>query len=163
MGAGCCSERTISVYEKLGGEKAVRTAVRILYEKILEDDRINWMFEDIDWEAQKDHQTRFLSFAFGGPNTYAGRSLSDAHSEINNGDYPEEIHFTAVAECLIATPKDLSIPTTMIDEVVKIVLSVKDDVMGVKENKKAELLKKRKSIKQAFAAVEKIAVCPQQD
>jgi hemoglobin len=42
----------------------------------------------------------------------------------------EESDFNAIAENLVATLKDLKISQDLIDQVVAIVVSVKDDVLG---------------------------------
>lgn len=61
---------------------------------------------------------------------YSGRHLRDAHRTINKGKFPTEEHFGAVAEQLIATLQELGIPQADIDEVVSVVLTTKDDVLG---------------------------------
>jgi hemoglobin len=41
-----------------------------------------------------------------------------------------EEHFTAVAENLVSTLKDFKVPQELIDQVVAIAMSVKDDVLN---------------------------------
>jgi hemoglobin len=53
------------------------------------------------------------------------------HKHVNEGKYPTEDHFGAVAECLVATLKELNVAQELIDEVIAIVLTVKDDVLGL--------------------------------
>ena len=75
------------------------------------------------------HQKKFMKMAFGGTVKYNGRSMRAAHAKINNGGPPTEEHFNAVAECLVGTLKDMGVGQSLIDEVVAIVLTVKDDVL----------------------------------
>ena len=116
-----------SVYERIGGAAAVDAAVDIFYRKVLADDRISEFFDTVDMESQHIKQKAFLTMAFGGPNEYTGKDMREAHKHMKL----TEVHFTAVAENLIATLKELNVPQTDIDEIVGIALSVKDDVLNV--------------------------------
>jgi len=119
-------ETKMSVYEKIGGEAAVNAAVDIFYRKVLADDRISEFFDTVDMEAQHAKQKAFLTMAFGGPNNYTGKDMREAHKHMNLN----EVHFNAVAECLVGTLQELSVPQEYIDEIVGIALSVKDDVLN---------------------------------
>ena len=50
-----------TLYEKLGGEKTVKLVVEKFYERVLNDDRINHFFEQVDMLKQKMHQIDFRS------------------------------------------------------------------------------------------------------
>lgn len=119
-------EKTMSVYEKIGGEAAVNAAVDIFYRKVLSDDRISEFFDTVDMEAQHQKQKAFLTMAFGGPNSYTGKDMREAHKHMNL----TEDHFNAVAENLVGTLEELSVPQEYIDEIIGIALSVKDDVLN---------------------------------
>lgn len=119
-------ETTMSVYEKIGGEAAVNAAVDIFYRKVLADDRINEFFDTVDMEAQHAKQKAFLTMAFGGPNSYTGKDMREAHKHMKL----TEDHFNAVAENLVGTLQELEVPQEYIDEIVNIALSVKDDVLN---------------------------------
>lgn len=41
-----------SLYERLGGQEAVNSAVDIFYRKMLTDERVSHFFDDIDMEQQ---------------------------------------------------------------------------------------------------------------
>ncbi len=117
----------MSVYEAIGGEAAVNAAVDVFYRKVLADDRISEFFDTVDMEAQHTKQKAFLTMAFGGPNNYTGEDMRNAHKHMNL----TEEHFTAVAENLVASLEELSVPQEHIDSIVAIALSVKDDVLNV--------------------------------
>ncbi len=119
----------MSVYEKIGGEKAVDAAVDIFYRKVLADDRISDFFDTTDMEAQHVKQKAFLTMAFGGPHSYSGKDMREAHKHMSL----TEEHFTAVAENLVASLEELSVPQEYIDEIVQIALSVKSDVLNLPE------------------------------
>ena len=119
-------EIQMSVYEKIGGEAAVNAAVDIFYRKVLMDDRISEFFDTVDMESQHAKQKAFLTMAFGGPNSYSGKDMREAHKHMNL----TEEHFNAVAENLVGTLEELKVPQEHIDEIVTIAVSVKDDVLN---------------------------------
>ncbi len=116
----------MSVYEKLGGEAAMDAAVDIFYRNVLADDRVSHFFDAVDMQAQRGKQKAFLTMAFGGPNSYTGKDMREAHKHMQL----TEVHFNAIAESLVATLEELSVPQDYIDEVIDIALSVKDDVLN---------------------------------
>lgn len=119
-------EAAPSVYDRIGGAAAVDAAVDIFYRKVLADDRISEFFDTVDMETQHTKQKAFLTMAFGGPNSYSGKDMRNAHKHMNL----TEEHFNAVAENLVATLKDLNVPETEINEIIGIAGSVKDDVLN---------------------------------
>lgn len=116
----------MSLFDKLGGSGSIDAAVDIFYRKVLADDRISHFFDTIDMDSQHTKQKAFLTMAFGGPNNYTGKDMREAHKRMNL----TEEHFTAVAECLVGTLKDLNVAEEDINEVVNVALSVKDDVLN---------------------------------
>ena len=119
-------EPPMSLFEKIGGEAAVDAAVDIFYRKVLTDDRISEFFDTVDMEGQHVKQKAFLTMAFGGPTDYSGKDMREAHKHMNLTDE----HFGAVAECLVGTLEELTVPQEYIDEIVTIAVSVKDDVLN---------------------------------
>lgn len=117
----------MSVYEAIGGEAAVDAAVDVFYRKVLSDDRISEFFDTVDMDAQHTKQKAFLTMAFGGPNSYTGEDMRNAHKHMNL----TEEHFTAVAENLVASLEELSVPQEHIDSIVAIASSVKSDVLNL--------------------------------
>ena len=115
-----------SLFDRLGGEPAVEAAVDIFYRKVLLDPRISHHFDTVDMDAQRAKQKAFLTFAFGGPNHYAGRDLRQAHARM----HLTQADFDAVMEHLAATLSELSVPEALIAEAAAIALSVKRDVLG---------------------------------
>ncbi len=118
-----------SLYDQLGGEKAVDAAVDLFYKKVLADPRVNGFFKGIDMERQRRMQKGFLTFAFGGPNSYTGRNLRAAHAHLVakglNGS-----HFTIIVEHLGATLKELGVKDELIQQAAKVANSVRNDILG---------------------------------
>ncbi len=119
-------QTSASLFDKLGGAAAIDAAVDIFYRKVLADDRVSHFFDTVDMESQHVKQKAFLTMAFGGPNSYTGKDMREAHKRMNL----TEEHFNAVAENLVATLKDLNVNEDDINEVVNVALSVKDDVLN---------------------------------
>jgi hemoglobin len=115
-----------SLYERIGGEAAVNAAVDLFYKKVLVDERINQFFDTVDMESQHVKQKAFLTMVFGGPNSYSGKDMREAHKHMSL----TEEHFNAVAENLVATLKELGVAEDDINSIVTIALSVKDDVLN---------------------------------
>ena len=119
-----------SLFERIGGQGAIDATVDLFYEKVLADPRINHFFADTDMEQQKNHQKRFLAFAFGGLPNYDGRSLTEAHAKLVNEQGLNESHFNAVAENLQSALMELNVPEDLIAEAIGIAASVKDQVLA---------------------------------
>ncbi len=122
-----------SIFEKIGGEASINKAVDLFYKKVLEDDRIKHFFNGVDMKKQANMQKAFLTFAFGGPNKYNGRSLKAAHERLVKEMGLNDSHFNAVIEHLGDTLKELDVPDNLIAQAVSVAESVRDDVLGRKD------------------------------
>ena len=120
-----------TLFERIGGEPAVDAAVDRFYEKVLSDERIKHFFDTVDMDRQRRKQKNFLTYAFGGPVNYSGKSMRAAHAKLVSEQGLNESHFTAVAEHLQATLEDLAVPEDLIGEVMAIAGSTHDDVLGL--------------------------------
>lgn len=120
---------TTSLYERIGGEPAVNAAVDIFYRKVLNDYRINRFFDNVDMEKQAAKQKAFLTMAFGGPHNYTGEDMRKGHAHLIKMGL-DDSHFDAVVEDLGATLIELNVPQDMIDEVVALCETTRNDVLG---------------------------------
>lgn len=115
-----------SLYEKIGGEEAIGKVVDYFYsELVLKDDKVNHFFENTDMEKQREHQTKFISFALGGPNDYSGQSMAKAHEGMNL--QPE--HFEAIEKHLHDALTHFGVNESDIDAALSKVHSLKDDII----------------------------------
>ncbi|OIJ15535.1 group 1 truncated hemoglobin [Anaerobacillus arseniciselenatis] len=118
------SEQTL--YEKLGGEEAIAKVVDYFYsELVLKDPTVQHFFENTDMEKQRQHQTKFISFALGGPNQYSGTSMAKAHEGMNI--QPE--HFNAIAKHLGNALAHFGVQERDIEQALAKVASLKDDIL----------------------------------
>lgn len=122
-------EKSLSLYERIGGAAAVDAAVDVFYQKVLSDYRINRFFDNIDMEKQAIKQKAFFTVAFGGPNNYTGSDMRHAHARLVKIGLNNE-HFDAVMEHLDATLKELNVPQALIEEVSTLAESTRNDVLG---------------------------------
>jgi hemoglobin len=120
-----------SLFEQLGGEAAVGTAVDIFYRKVMADARINYFFFGVNITEQAAKQKAFLSMAFGGPHEYTGRDMRRSHAKLV-GMGLNDRHFDIVLDHLRETLLELQAPEPLIQQVIAICESTRDDVLSRK-------------------------------
>lgn len=118
-----------SLYEQLGGAPAIDAAVKGFYKKVLADSRVNGFFKGVDMNRQIAMQKAFLTFAFGGPNTYQGRDLKAAHAHLVARGLNDS-HFDVIVEHLGATLKELGVKDELIKHAADVANSVRGDILG---------------------------------
>eukprot|EP00483_Globobulimina_turgida_P000490 UN00490 len=125
-----------SLYERYFGsnEAALDVVVDAFYGKILSDSLLQPFFVNSDMAKLRRGQKRFLMFAFGGPGKYSSRVMYYAHTRVRNtGNGINEKYFNRVVEHLVKTLKQFKIAQEDIDEVGQKLLTVKDDVLGIRK------------------------------
>lgn len=118
-----------NLFERLGGKAAVDAAVDRFYDKVLKDERIRHFFDNVDMERQRNKQKAFLSFAFGGPQKYTGKSMREGHAHLVSRGLNDS-HVDAVIENLGATLREMGVGEDLIREVAAIAESTRNDVLG---------------------------------
>lgn len=118
-----------SLFDRIGGAAAVDAAVDVFYRRVLADPSISRFFDDTDMDEQRAKQKAFLTMAFGGPNEYTGKDLTEAHADLVTGGLNDS-HFDAVAAHLQATLGELGVPEAETGEVMTIAGSTRDAVLG---------------------------------
>jgi len=119
-----------SLFERIGGMSAVNAAVDIFYQKVISDPCISPFFRHINIEAQAGKLKAFLAYAFGAPLKYTGKSMREAHRHM----HLTEEHFNAVATHLVSTLKELNVHQHLIDEVVAIAITTREDVLNIPQS-----------------------------
>ncbi len=115
-----------NLYEKVGGEEAINKVVDYFYnDLVLKDDSVNHFFEHTDMERQISHQSKFISFALGGPDEYSGQSMAKAHGGMNL----QPNHFQAIANHLHDALAHFGVNEADIDQALSKVASLKDDIL----------------------------------
>ncbi|MEY9865638.1 hemoglobin [Peribacillus sp. B2I2] len=115
-----------TLYEKVGGEEAIAKVVDYFYsELVLKDDTVNHFFEKTDMEKQRGHQTKFISFALGGPKQYSGQSMAKAHQGMDL----QPAHFNAIVNHLSDALAHFGVNEADIETALTKVASLRDDIL----------------------------------
>jgi hemoglobin len=76
-------------------------------------------------EKQRSHQTKFISFALGGPNQYSGLSMAKAHQGMNL----QPDHYNAIVKHLHDALAHFGVNEADIDTALTKVASLRDDIL----------------------------------
>lgn len=117
-----------SLYEQLGGEAAVNAAVDVFYRRVLADAYVIRFFEGVDMEKQAAKQKAFLTMAFGGPHNYSGKDMREGHRHLIKMGLNDS-HFEHILMHLRATLAELGVANDLIQQVIAIADSTRDDVL----------------------------------
>ncbi|MGG4459028.1 group 1 truncated hemoglobin [Brevibacillus sp. HB1.2] len=112
-------------YEKYGGEDTVAKVVDYFYDLVLADDTVNHFFKNTDMEKQRRHQTKFISYALGGPNQYTGHSMAKVHEGMNL----QPIHFDAIVRHLRDALTHFGVSEEDISDALSKVESLREDIL----------------------------------
>ncbi len=118
-----------TMFDRIGGTPAVDVAVELFYRKVLGDDSISHFFDGVDMDDQRAKQKAFLTMVFGGPNDYTGKDLRTAHAPLVDKGL-NDAHFGAVAQHLQATLEELGVPANLVNDVMTVAASTKDDILN---------------------------------
>jgi hemoglobin len=88
-----------SLYDTIGGEPALTAVVDDLYVRVLDDPALAGFFAGTNMTRLKGRQVEFFAEALGGPVTYSGASMHDAHVGRGIGQQ----HFDLVAGHLVGS------------------------------------------------------------
>lgn len=114
-----------SLFDKYGGFSTIGDVVHSFYEKIMDTESLEHYFWDVDMTRLMAHQTDFLAMALGGPSSYSGRSLKEAHRHLKI----TEVDFFTVAELLEEALEEAGMEDEDVASVISIVASTKGDIV----------------------------------
>ena len=119
-----------TLFERIGGEDALRAAVDGFYQRVLHDPLLAPLFAGVDNARLQRHQQQFLTLAMGGPNAYTGRDLGSAHRRLVSQFGIGDAEFDRVLQHLDAALAALNVPGALRAEVVALADSVRHNVLG---------------------------------
>jgi hemoglobin len=102
-----------SLYERLGGDGAIKAAVDRFYQRATGDPDLAAYFAGVDLAQLRRHQAALISQATGGPTDYDGRDMVTAHAALHITGPA----FDRVVGHLVETLRELQVPPREIDEV----------------------------------------------
>ena len=114
-----------SLYERLGGIDAIRAVVDDFVGNVAADKRINAFFAHTDIDRLKHNLVDQICQGTGGPCTYTGRSMKDAHAGmgVHNRD------FNALVADLGKSLKKFKVPKRETNELVAILAPMRKDIV----------------------------------
>ena len=115
-----------ALYRELGGTPGITSVVDVFLPRINGDARINTLFHDVDHDDLRRLVIEQLCAATGGPCTYTGRSMEEAHSGLNLTD----ADFNAFVEDLIAAMDQRKVPKTSQKKLLGLLAPMKPQIVG---------------------------------
>lgn len=116
-----------SLYDQIGGAPSVEAAVGLFYEKVYADDRVAKWFEGVSKEGQLAKMIGFLTCVLKG-HIFDG-DLTEPHKRLVV-DGMSDKDFDVIAELFIATLDELGVGEPIKGEIVGLVASTREAVMG---------------------------------
>lgn len=115
-----------SLFEQIGGETRLTATVESLVEVMLADDRINFAFAQTDLARFKKLLYDQLCEITGGPCTYRGRNMFEAHKKLNTTN----AQFNALAEDLYIAFERQGVPYRLQNRVMALLAPMQPAVVG---------------------------------
>ncbi|MDX1805001.1 MAG: group 1 truncated hemoglobin, partial [Alcanivorax sp.] len=114
-----------SIYERVGGDAAIRAVVADFYDRVLADRNLAPFFKHKQRKGLEEEQVKFFTQALGGPQVYQGRSMKEAHQGLAiTGN-----HFDQVAVHLKNSLEGLGVEPGMVTTIIDTVASLKGDIV----------------------------------
>ena len=126
---GLNRDSSSTLYERVGGESALAAVVNLLYDRVFKDPLLIPFLDGIDVQRQESKLVAFLSTVFAGPTRYSGEGLRQAHRHLVARGLSDH-HFDAVAYHLQSALEELAVPATLVEEIMAIVESTRNDVLN---------------------------------
>jgi hemoglobin len=114
-----------TLFEKLGGTKAIEAVVEAFYKRVLADEELKPFFAKTNMNWLKLRQVQFFTQALGGPAIYKGKDMKTSHAKMAI----EQKHFDLVAVHLVNTLKSVGVVQSDIDVVIAGVAPLAKDIV----------------------------------
>lgn len=115
-----------SLYQRLGGMDAIRAVVDAFVARVGADERVNMMFRGVDLDNFKRLLAEQICQASGGPCTYSGRPMREAHQGLNI----TEEQWNAVVADLAGALDQFSVPQREKSELLAALAPLKAQIVG---------------------------------
>ena len=123
MSAGARADKTL--YESMGGEPALRSAVEHFADLVQTDDRINFTFAEADMSKFKKLIFEQLCNLSGGPCQYTGRDMRTSHAKLNINN----AEFNALAEDLYIALDQAGVPYRLQNKLMALLAPMQHDIV----------------------------------
>jgi hemoglobin len=115
----------MSLYDRLGGEAAIKAVVDEFVANVAADTRINKWFENANIDRLKGHLVDQIGQASGGPQVYTGRDMKTAHAGMGI-DGPA---FDALVEDLVKALDKFAVPEQEKNELLAVLGPMRSDIV----------------------------------
>jgi len=115
-----------ALYRALGGETGIARVVDVSLAEIHNDLRINLLFEKTDLADLRRLLIEQICAATGGPCTYTGRDMEEAHSGLNLTD----ADFDAFVDDLVRAMNSLKVPADLQKQLLDLLGPMRPEVVG---------------------------------
>lgn len=119
-----------SLYDRLGGKSAITAVVDTFVARVAADTRINKKFAKSNIPRVKSEIVDQVCMETGGPCTYSGRSMKEAHRNMK----VTEGEFNALVEDLTAALNVFKVPSREQNELLSALGTMKGDIVEVNTN-----------------------------
>jgi hemoglobin len=125
-----------SLYERLGGLEAITAVVRAVVDRQMKDDRINQKFTRTNVDRLIKEFVDLICQATGGPCTYTGRDMTEAHHNmgVTSGE------FQAFVEDVVAVLDDFNVGKAEQDELLNTLAPLQGEIVEVDSTQFGTLL-----------------------
>lgn len=120
------TETQASIYDMIGGMPALVTVVDDFYRRVLTDPELAGFFGGTDMARLKTRQVEFFADALGGPVTYTGASMLEAHRGRGIGP----MHFNLVVQHLVDALTAAGVPGSITEQIVSALAPLADEIVS---------------------------------
>jgi hemoglobin len=114
-----------SLYDRLGKRDAIAAVVDEFIANVKADNRINAMFANADGEKLKKNLVDQICLATGGPCTYTGKNMKEAHVGMNI----KKADFDALVEDLVKALDKFNVPEKEKQELLGLLAPMEKDIV----------------------------------
>ncbi|WP_299640401.1 group 1 truncated hemoglobin [uncultured Ruegeria sp.] len=75
-------QRSLPLFDKYGGMRALHSVIVNFYDGVLDSDIVGPFFDDVDMAKLIDHQTKLFASILGGPAKYTDQRLASGHHHL---------------------------------------------------------------------------------
>ena len=118
-----------TLYELIGGRKAIQAAVESFYRRVLADPSLQPFFDKTDIPHQVALQSMFISMLLGGRVVYTGKDVRTAHAEAREKGLNDS-HFNMFLKHFRAALEEAKVPPDKLEKVMTLLEGTRREVLG---------------------------------
>jgi hemoglobin len=119
----------MSIYDAIGGEPALVAVVDDFYIRVTGDPELARFFAGTNMAKLTGRQVEFFAAALGGPHTYTGATMREAHRGRGIG----QEHFNLAAGHLVAALSAADVPDQTINHITGLIGPLAEDIVSKAE------------------------------